>query len=159
MIFIGGEIMEKLEYYYINRGTCAVIPIDKEVSEVIELDCSYIVNKSSKDIIDDSCRYFGSSYQGRFEGTKRILNMNYKLPILIEEFSNLIFFPTSSPRFGYSLWISFNNIKEYLKIADGSRIIFNNNKEISLKTSYYSIENQIFRSAMLDSLIRRRRNV
>ena len=68
--------MEKLEYYYINRGTCAVIPIDKEVSEVIELDCSYIVNKSSKDIIDDSCRYFGSSYQGRFEGTKRILNMN-----------------------------------------------------------------------------------
>lgn len=151
--------MEKLESYFINRGTCAVIPIDKEVSEVIELDCNYIVNKSSKQIIDDSCRYFGSSYQGRFDGSKRILNMNYKLPILVEEFSNMIFFPTSSPRFGHGLWISFNNIKEYVKNEDGSKIIFNNGREIMLKTSYYSIENQIFRSAMLDSLIRRRRNV
>ena len=150
--------MEKLESYYINRGTCAVIPIDKEVSEVIELDCSYIVNKSSKRIIDDSCKYFGSSYQGRFDGSKKILNMNYKLPILIEEFSDIIFFPTCSPRFEHSLWISYNNIKEYLKYENGSKIIFNSDKEIILKTSYYSIENQIFRSAMLESLIRRRRN-
>ena len=52
-----------------------------------------------------------------------------------------------------------NNIKEYVKNEDGSKIIFNNGREIMLKTSYYSIENQIFRSAMLDSLIRRRRNV
>ena len=150
--------MEKLESYYINRGTCAVVPIDKDVSEVIELECTYIVNKSSKQIIDESCKYFGSSYQGRFDGSKEILNMNYKLPILIEEFSNMIFFPTSSPRFEYSLWVSFNNIKEYVKNGEGSKIIFNNNKELLLKTSYYSIENQIFRSAMLDSFIRRRRN-
>ena len=151
--------MEKLESYYINRGTCAIIPIGKDMSEVIELDCSYVVNRSSKRIIDDSCKYFGSSYQGRFDGSKQILNMNYKLPILIEEFSNIIFFPTSSPRFEHSLWISYNNIKEYSKCENGSKVIFNSNREIVLKTSYYSIENQIFRSAMLESLIRRRRNV
>lgn len=150
--------MEKLESYYINRTTCVIIPIDKEVSEVIELESTYIVNKSPKQIIDDSCRYFGSSYQGRFDGSKRILNMNYKLPILVEEFSNTIFFPTSSPRFGCCVWISFNNIREYIKNGEGSKIIFSNGREIMLKTSYYSMENQIFRSAMLDSLIRKRRN-
>ena len=149
--------MQELEYYYINRGTCAIIPIDKGVSEVIELDCSYIVNKSSKEIIDDSCRYFGSSYQGRYDGSKKILNMNYKLPIMIEEFNNLIFFPTSSPRFGQCLWISLNNIKNYMKCESGSKIIFNSNKDLILNNSYYSLENQIFRSAMLDSLVRRRR--
>lgn len=149
--------MEKLEYYYINRGTCAIIPIENDMSEVIELDCSYIINKTSKQIIDDSCRYFGSSYKGRFDGSKRILNMNYKLPIMIEEFNNLVFFPTSSPRFGQCSWVSLNNIKTYQKCENGSKIIFNSGKELLLNNSYYSLENQIFRSAMLDSLVRRRR--
>jgi competence protein ComK len=157
MFFIGGKNMQKLEYYYINRGTCAIIPIDKNVSEVIELDCSYVVNKASKEIIDDSCRYFGSSYQGRYDGSKKILNMNYKLPIMIEEFNNLIFFPTSSPRFGQCIWISLNNIKNYTKYESGSKIIFNSDKDLILNNSYYSLENQIFRAAMLDSLVRRRR--
>ena len=149
--------MQELECYYINRGTCAIIPIDKNVSEVIELDSSYKVNKSSKEIIDDSCRYFGSSYQGRYDGSKKMLNMNYKLPIMIEEFNNLIFFPTSSPRFGQCLWISLNNIKTYMKYENNSKIIFNSGKDLILDNSYYSLENQIFRSAMLDSLVRRRR--
>ena len=35
--------------------------------------------------MDDSCKYFGSSYQGRYEGTKNLIGMNYKLPIIIEE--------------------------------------------------------------------------
>ena len=151
--------MQNLEFYYINRGTCAIVPIDNEVSQVIELDNSYIVNKSTKAIIDESCRYFGSSYQGRCEGSKKMLNMNYKLPIIIDEFNNLIFFPTSSPRFGQCVWISLNNIKTYIKYEKGSKIIFNCEKELVLDNSYYSLENQIFRSAMLDSLIRRRKKI
>lgn len=151
--------MHRLDCYYINRGTCAIIPIEKDVSEVIELDCSYIVNKSSKEIIDDSCRYFGSSYQGRYDGSKKMLNMNYKLPILIEEYNDLIFFPTSSPRFGQCNWISLNNIKNYTKDNSCSKLIFNSGVELSLEISYYSLENQIFRATMLDHLLRKRRNI
>lgn len=151
--------MQKLNCYYINRGTCAVIPVDKGVSKVIELDSSYIVDKSPNEIIDDSCKYFGSSYQGRFDGAKKILNMNYKLPIMIEEFNNLIFFPTSSPRFGECNWISLGNIKNYLKDGAFSKIIFNNDSDITLEISYYSLENQIFRATMLDSFLRRRRDM
>ena len=103
--------MEKLEYYYINRGTCAIIPIENEMSEVVELDTSFVVKKTPIEIIDESCRYFGSSYKGRNDGAKIMLGMNYKLPILIEEFNNLIFFPTSSPRFGHC--ILFVSTKHY----------------------------------------------
>ena len=83
--------------------------------------------------------------------------MNYKLPIIIEEFNNIVFFPTSSPRFGQCVWISLSNIKTYMKCENGSKIIFNGDKVLVLDISYYSLENQIFRSAMLDSLVRRRR--
>ena len=84
-----------LENYEINSGTLAVIPIDEYTSKVIELDNEYIVNKPCFEIIDDSCNYYGSTYQGRYEGTKNMIGMNYKLPIIIEESKNIIFFPTT----------------------------------------------------------------
>lgn len=150
--------MEKLDSYFINRATCAIIPIDKEVSEVYELNDSYIVDKSVKEIIDESCKYFGCSYKGRYEGSKKVLNMNYKLPIVVEEFHNLIFFPTSSPRFHECIWLSLNNISTYERQDKETKIIFNSEREMILDISYYSVENQIFRATMLESLLRKRRN-
>lgn len=151
--------MEKLDCYYINKATCAIVPIDSNTSRIIELDNIFEVSKSTKSIIDDSCKYFGSSYQGRFDGSKRILNMNYKLPIIVEEFNNLIFFPTSSPRFLDCTWISLNNIENYKKDSNYSKIIFSNSYELSLEISYYTLENQIFRSTLLNSLVTKRKNM
>ena len=147
-----------LEEYFINKGTCAIVPLGEEVSKVLEMDNEFIVNKSVKDIINDSCKFFGSSYQGRFEGSKKILKMSYKLPIVIKEYNGIIFFPTSSPRFGQSTWISLKNISNYVKDGKSSKIYFCGNS-ISLEISYYSLENQIFRATMLESLIRRRKDM
>lgn len=151
--------MDEQNCYYVNKATCAIIPIGKEKSKIIEFDNSFIVNKSSKAIIDDSCKYFGSSYQGRLDGSKKMLNMNYKLPIVIEEYNNLIFFPTSSPRFKECIWISLNNIKSYSKKGNYSIIVFLEDVKFDLEISYYSLENQIFRAALLDSLLHKRKNM
>ncbi len=145
--------------YFINKGTCAIVPVDKNTSRIIELDDDFIVNRSVKDIIDESCKYFGSSYQGRFEGSKNILKMSYKLPIVVEEYNSFIFFPTSSPRFDDCIWISLNNISNYKKIGDGTELLFGEKTKFFIKTSYYSLENQIFRATLLESLIRRRKDV
>lgn len=147
-----------LDCYYINRSTCVIIPIGKNESKVIEIDNSFIVNKSAKSIIDESCKYFGSTYQGRIDGSKEILKMNYKLPIVIENFNGLIFFPTSSPRFNECLWISLNNIDNYIKDDKNSKIYFIGGNEFDIEISYYSLENQIFRASLLDSTLRKRKN-
>lgn len=149
--------MQELEVYYINKSTCAIVPIEKEISKVIELEDSYIVKKSVNSIIDESCKYFGSSYKGRCEGSKSILKMNYKLPIVIDDFNNIIFFPTSSPRFGQCIWISLKNIYSYVKNENKSKLIFYGDVELDIDISYYSLENQIFRSSLLDSLLRKRK--
>ena len=150
--------MKKLNDYFINKSTCAIIPIEKEVSRVIELEDVFIVSKSTKDIIEESCKYFGSSYDGRIEGAKDILKMSYKLPIVIEDFNNIIFFPTSSPRFDDCYWLCLNNIKSYVKDGKYSKVDFVNGDVFNLDVSYYSLENQIFRATMLSSLIRKRQN-
>lgn len=149
--------MKKISFYYVNKGTCMIMPVDNNTSRVVELDNTFLVEKSVHSIIEDSCIYFGSTYNGRFIGSKKILNMNYKLPIVIEEFNSLIFFPTSSPRFKDCIWISLNNISKYLKNENGSSIVFNNDLEFNLDISYYSLENQVFRATLLDSLIRKRK--
>ena len=146
------------EEYFINKSTCAIIPIDSNHSKVVELDGEFLVNRSVKNIINDSCKFFGSSYQGRFDGSKRILNMNYKLPIVVEESNDLIFFPTSSPRFNDCIWLSLNNITGYVKSSGGSSVSFKHSV-LSLDISYYSLENQIFRATMLDSMIRKRKDM
>lgn len=137
------------EDYEINKNTLALIPQDEETTMVYEKDDQFLVKQSSFTIINESCKYFGSSYIGRFDGTKSLVGYNYKAPILIEETSKMIFFPTTSPRQSNCAWISLNNIKRYLKIDKKSLIIFKNNKKIKVNISYSSLENQIFRATKL----------
>lgn len=146
-----------VENYEINSATLAIMPINENTSRVIEGDNEYIVNKATTSIIDDSCKFFGSSYQGRFEGTKSVLGVNYKAPILIEETREIIFFPTISPRLKECKWISLKNVDKYFKNGYNSKIIFKNGRELELDISYPSLENQILRSTRLESIIRNRK--
>lgn len=146
-----------VEQYEVNSSTLAIVPIDSSTSRVIECDAEYIVKKDTTAIIDHSCKFFGSSYQGRFEGTKSVLGVNYKAPILIEESREIIFFPTISPRLKECQWISLKNVEKYIKNGFMSKIIFKNGKEIELDISYSSLENQILRSTRLESIIRNRK--
>ena len=84
-----------MENYEINRNTLAILSCGKEKSKIIEDDKEFYVNLSPLKIIDNSCKYFGSSYDGRFNGTKSILGISHKSPIIIEESSRIIFFPTT----------------------------------------------------------------
>ena len=91
-----------LDSYEVNVSTLAIIAVNDKLSRIIEKDKEFFINKSTISIIDESCRYYGSTYEGRCDGTKSLLNYSYKLPIIIEESRSLIFFPTSSPKFNTS---------------------------------------------------------
>lgn len=144
--------------YEINRNTLALIPIDEEQTKIIEKNRKFIINNNIMDIIKRSCEYFGSSYVGRKEGTRRLTGITHKSPIIIEETNNMIYFPTESPRLNTCSWISFNNIKKIINNNGKSIIIFDNDKVLKLNISYYTLDNQILRSSKLDSVLRKRLN-
>lgn len=156
-IYIGGDKM--FDSYEINNDTLAIIPISEKISRVVEENDTYIVKKSTTDIIDDSCRFFGSSYMGRHEGTKSLIGINYKSPIIIEETKEIIFFPTSSPRFENCHWIALDKIKNHDKTNMGTMLKFNNGYELELNMSQSSLENQILRATKLESVLRKRKTV
>lgn len=145
------------EVYEINKATCAILPITDNKSKVIEKNDIFIVEKSVQRIIEDSCRYFGSSYLGRYEGTKTLIGFNYKAPIIIEESNELIFFPTSSPRFNRCSWINLKAIKDYKRNDRHAIINFENGQDLEIDISYESLENQILRATRLESILRTRK--
>ncbi len=145
--------------YEFSKGTLAVVPNDQESSLVFEDNDRYIIQNTPFQIMEDSCRYFGSSYQGRKEGAKAILGAEYKVPIVIEDSSNLIAFPTTSPFASDCCWISLNRVQNIYKIDScNTRIVFDNNEEIIVPCSFRSVENQLSRAARLDLILKNRKN-
>ena len=146
-----------LEEYEINSSTLAVLPVDEETSKILEEEGEYYVKRATVDIIDDSCKYFGSSLKGRNEGTKTLIGGNYKLPVVIEETRNIIFFPTSSPRLEECAWISLNNLDNYFKKEKNGIIKFKNGLILDSGISIFSLENQVLRASRLENVLRRRK--
>lgn len=152
---IGGKMMK----YEVSNGTLAIVPNERESSLVYEDDERYVIEQSPFKIMEDSCRYFGSTYEGRKDSARDILGAEYKVPIVVEDSENLVVFPTTSPNSDECVWISLKRLKKYEKIdACNTRIVFDNNKEIIVPCSYRTIENQVSRASRLDYILRKRKN-
>ena len=141
-----------MKEYEINSGTVAVIPIDDNSTKIVELEQEFVVMENSMKIIDNSCKYFGSNYNGRLEGTKNMIGVSYKAPIIVEDSSSLIIFPISSPRLNECLWISFKNVQSYynLKNKNETLVKFVSGITLELPISYFSFSNQLLRSSRLE---------
>ena len=143
--------------YEINIDTQAIIPLGPEKSRVIEGNRVFIVEQPALKIIDKSCRFFGSSYQGRFLGTKNLIGISHKAPIIIEETREIIFFPTNSPRQDNCAWISLKHVENYKKNNNTSLLKFTGGHLINLDISYGTLDNQILRATRLESVLRFRK--
>ena len=145
--------------YEISRGTLAIVPNDKENSVVYEDEERYIIDDKPFKIMEDSCKYFGSTYEGRKESARDILGAEYKVPIVVEDTDNLVVFPTTSPYSDECVWISLKRLKKFEKVDScNTKIIFDNNKEIIVPCSFRTIENQLSRASRLDFIMRMRKN-
>ena len=143
--------------YEIDLSTLVLIGLSDTETKVYTLEDQFIVKENSKKIIDDSCRYFGSSLTDRIKATNRLVNMVSKTPIIVEESRNIIFFPLKSTREKCNIWISFNQLDKYLKEGRNTILKFKNGKQIILNFSYYIVDNQVTRCIILDYEINNRR--
>lgn len=143
--------------YEIDLSTLMLIGIDDSRTLVVTLDKEFIVDECAKKIIDNSCKYFGSTLVERIKATQRVVNIRSKVPIIIENSRNIIFFPLKSCREKSNIWISFNNLVRYEKKDNVTYLYFKENKVQKLDFSYYIIDNQVTRSLLLDYEMNKRR--
>ena len=145
-----------IEDYEINKKTLALLSYENK-TKVIEEDCEFVVDKTPSAIMEDSCEYFGSSLEGRKQGTKNLIGITHKSPIIVEESQEIIFFPTASPRLKECSWVSLNNLKTHSKKDNKTNIKFDNEQEITLNVPYGIMDNQILRASLLENTLRKRK--
>ena len=145
--------------YEINKGTLAIVPNEIDESLVYEDEERFLIHQSPFQIMEESCKYFGSTYEGRKDSAKAILGAEYKVPVIVEDTDNLIVFPTTSPKSEECIWISLKRVKSFEKIDSiNTKVIFDNNREIIVPVSYRTLENQISRESRLDFMMRKRKS-
>lgn len=138
-----------MDSYEINKDTVALIPKDGEHTIVYEVDNSFVVNKPTLKIVEESCEYFGSSLEGRQIGTSKLVGFTHKVPVIIEESFDLIFFPTLSPKNELCSWLSYTHIFKPDKFKDKTIVELKNGKKILVDVSTSIIHNQLYRCSRL----------
>ena len=107
-----------------------------------------------------SCLFFGCSYEGRREAVKDLIGIDMKVPILIEESRNIIFFPTNSCVKRNSIWISYQNLLKYTKFNEFSTVLyFCNKRKIKVDVKHNLIDNQVIRCLKLDTILSKRKMI
>lgn len=105
------------------------------------------INNCLEEILKNSCIYYGSTLKGRIIASKNLINTRYKLPIIINDRKNLIFFKIKSNN--EIIWFNFNKIKDYKKKNMFVYIEFNNNYVKNFMISWSIFNNQILKSSRL----------
>ncbi len=139
--------------YEVNSSTMAVLPLDDgktPASKVLETDRTFRVNMRPFQIIERSCRYFGSSYAGRKAGTYEVIKVSHKPPIMVDHSNNIFLFPTFSSTRPQCGWLSHAHVHEFRAAKyDNTFVTFVNGESLELPVSSASFENQVYRTAWL----------
>lgn len=143
--------------YEITTKTCVLKGKKKNQFLLIEGKKISTVNMSLSKFLNYNCTYFGSSLEGRVQSSKLLLGMKYKLPIVIEESREIIFFPTKSKDHNDCEWIALNNIKTFEEKNFSTVVTFKDGLRMTFDISIESFENQFLRASKLQLLLKNRK--
>ena len=141
----------------INSNTCMIISKSENECIMIDTKKDEKINMSLKKFLNYNCEYYGSSFEGRIKGSQNALGMKYKLPIIIEESKEIIFFPTKAYNNEDCIWVSLNNISSYEENNSSTLVTFKSGKKYNLELSIESFENQVLRASKLLLILKSRK--
>jgi competence protein ComK len=147
--------MEKnilLSSYEINTSTMALLPFYNDFgnvhTEVLETERNERVQLSPIKIINESCLFFGSSYEGRREAVRKSMGYVSLSPIMINLELGIFFFPVESPKNETCIWLSQSHVQRIESLdSDTCSVIFKNTANLILPQSKYALEAKLFRTA------------
>ncbi len=133
--------------------------INNKTNYLIYDNNNTIINESSTEIVffgnnlrsilDTSCKYYGSSLKGRIIGARNIIKSRYRMPVIISERANLIFFPINGKKIGEELWFNFNAVKNYEKDGEFVKVTFVTDEVKRFMISYTIFNNQMLKCSRL----------
>lgn len=140
-----------MENYIINNKTVAIIKKKKQTS-IYDVENTRVINKNIIKVLENNCNMYGSSLLGRKKAAKKILNIGYKVPIVVN--NNIILLQTNNLRDNECMFIVLNKIIDYEVINKNLIITCINNNKFKIKISKNSFEKLLINSIRLNNVLK-----
>lgn len=98
-------------------------------------------------ILVNSCIYYGCTLDGRIKAAKSLISSRYKIPVIISEKNNIIFFQVKGKK--EIIWFNFNRIIDFNRAGNGINVVFKDNYCKKFALSWSIFNNQILKSSRL----------
>ena len=139
--------------YIITEKTVALRKLDKKTI-IYDVDKIRVINKNIKTILNNNCNFYGSTLNGRIKSSQNILNIKYRVPIVINESITLL--PLNSIRNNNTLLIVASKVIDYEEHSNLLKINCNNKQIFYTKLSKYSFEKLLLNNLKLNNTIKAR---
>lgn len=139
--------------YLISNDTIAIKKEDNKIT-IINVENSLVININLKKFLNFNCLCYGSNLKGRLEYVKKLLNIKYKIPILISEKDDLILLPVKSLKSSSNLLIMGSKIINYEKKNNVIRIECVNKEVFEVNISKYCLEKMLINFLKLNNKIK-----
>ena len=140
-----------MENYIINNKTIAILKNNNKTI-IYDVDNIRVINKNIKRILDENCSFYGSSLSGRKKSAKNILNIHYKVPIIVKE--DVILLQVNNIRNKECLFLVLNKIVDYKLENQKLKIICINKQVFLINISKNSFEKMLINSIKLNNILK-----
>lgn len=123
--------------YDVNKKCSRLYFLGGEVVEVAT---------SPRSILEKLCLMMGSSMQGRMDAFKHLVKVQKKVPVLVSQCRECIFFPTNGVNVEDGIWLQYKYIKKVTSVTTSKCIVhFNDGNEMVLPVGCRVIYKQLKR--------------
>lgn len=140
-----------MENYIINNKTIAILKNNNKTI-IYDVDNIRVINKNIKRILDENCSFYGSSLSGRKKSAKNILNIHYKVPVVVKE--DVILLQVNNIRKKECLFLVLNKIVDYKLENQKLKIICINKQVFLINISKNSFEKMLINSIKLNNILK-----
>lgn len=137
----------------ITESTMAIIPHYTNTghlhSTLLETFGEIQIEESTYCVLNESCVYYGGSFDGSLKSARSILKGQKNLPIMVSIPLKYCMIPLGSPMKKDTAWVAYHHIKDIVSNGPSSTIIFHNQVKLEVTISKSVLERRREKAAYL----------
>lgn len=127
----------ELKDYHVTNNTVALTEVyhPEFNTKIYDLTGIYYSKQTVKEILEKSCKLYGSSYRGRIDAIRNALPYWGRTPLMLSPERMLYAFPTKSPDDFTCRWIFPAHIHTHIMENNHLYVLFKNGMKVELNCS------------------------
>lgn len=147
-----------MENYLITTNTVALLK-RKSKTIIYNVDNYQVINKSINKVLEYNCNFYGSSLLGRKKCAQNLLEIKYKVPIIIDEMNDIVLINLNNNRKDNCLYLVTNKIIDYKEKIDKLEISCINKNIFNVNLSKNNLERMIINAIKLNNILKWRKKI